>query len=194
MQVADKSMATLSVVDFHMGNMAEWTSMNDIDVSRFYLNIFFFLSSYHSVIQYNSKSPCYPLRYAKAIATEYSSSPTLKFGRLIWKSQVVPVCHPFLIKQQLQQNSHQVFLLLFQLIELFKAVDNWAHHGFICFSFPVLERLTKLIQLAIKSLRAETAIWHIAKTKGSMFLKMPHLQSNSSAYLYHNDIYHVLSL
>lgn len=77
------------------------------------------------------------------MATEYPSSLRLKFGRIIWKRQVVPVCHLFLIKQQLQQNSHQVFLLLFQLIELFKAVDNWAHRGLICFSFPVLERLPK---------------------------------------------------
>lgn len=106
----------------------------------------------------------------KPLSTEYCSSPTLKFGRLIWERQVVPLCHLFLIKQQLQQNSHQVFSLLFQLIELFKAVDNWAHHGFICFSFPVLERLTKLIQLAIKSLRAEITTWNIARTKGSIYI------------------------
>lgn len=133
-------------------------------------NFDFFFSNYHSVIHHNSKRPCYPLHYAKAVSTEYCSSPTLKFGTLIWERQVVPVCHLFLIKQQLQQNSHQVFLLLFQLIELFKAVDNWAHHGFICFSFPVLERLTKWIQLAIKSLRAETTTWNIARTKGSIYI------------------------
>lgn len=104
------------------------------------------------------------------MATEYPSSPRLKFGRITWKRQVVPMCHLFLIKQQLQQNSHQVFLLLFQLIELFKAVDNWAHCGLICFSFPVLERLTKWIQLAIKSLRAETTIWNTAKTTGSSYI------------------------
>jgi len=127
-----------------------------------------FLSNYHSVIQYNSKSSCYPLYYAKAIESEYSSIPTLKFGSLIWERQVVPVCHLFLIKHQLQQNSHQVFSLLFQLIELFKAVDNWAHCGFICLSLPVLQRLTKLIQQAIKSLRPETTIWNTAKTKGSI--------------------------